>query len=66
MMRALLVAFFLSGFVVCAWAQTAPEAKPIADKPAPTAKATAKSTKPAESGPCQIGVIPIAGNLFLV
>src|SRR5262245_36716397 len=23
-------------------------------------------TRPAETGPCQIGVIPIAGNLFLV
>jgi len=35
----------------------------------PSARSTAKGpakTKPAETGPCQIGVIPIAGDLFLV
>lgn len=34
---------------------------------ASTAKsASASSTTPAESGPCQIGVIPIAGDLFMI
>jgi hypothetical protein len=41
----------------------APAAKPAGKKQALKSSTTAK---PTESGPCQIGVIPIAGNLFLV
>lgn len=41
-------------------------AKPAARKPAPQRETAARSTKPADGGPCQIGVIPIAGNLFMV
>jgi hypothetical protein len=46
--------------------RAAPAAKPAAKKLASIPKAAAQSTKPAESRSCQIGVIPIAGNLFLV
>ncbi|WP_156951757.1 hypothetical protein [Bradyrhizobium sp. WSM1743] len=35
-------------------------------KPAIRKPATVAPTKPVESGPCQIGVIPIAGDLFMV
>ena len=41
-------------------------AKPVTRKPASRPEATAKSRQPTDGGPCQIGVIPIAGNLFLV
>jgi hypothetical protein len=40
--------------------------KPAAKKPAPKSKTAAKPTDPAESGPCQIGVIPVLGDQFVV
>jgi hypothetical protein len=41
-------------------------AEPAARTPAPRARTEAKPAGAAETGHCQIGVIPIAGNLFLV
>ncbi len=41
-------------------------AKPVAKKLAPKAKASAKLSGPAESGPCQIGVIVVNVNQFAV
>jgi hypothetical protein len=41
-------------------------AKPVAKKPAPKAKAAAKPIAAADSGPCQIGVIPALGDKFLL
>ena len=71
MVRVFTAAIFLSCFIVSASAQ-APSPQGAARKPVkPAAKKSAPKTKTgakpgAESGPCQIGVIPIAGNLFLV
>jgi hypothetical protein len=77
MIRAVAAAIFLFSFPISSFAQTqpgpeettqraAPAAKPGATKLAPIPNVAARSTKPAESRSCQIGVIPIAGNLFLV
>jgi hypothetical protein len=57
----------VSCLTAAGWAQSpATSSAPAASTPArPAAKGAAK-TKPAEGGSCQIGVIPIAGNLFLV
>jgi hypothetical protein len=44
----------------------APAAKPVVKKPAPKAKTATKPLTAAESGPCQIGVIPAIGDQFVV
>jgi hypothetical protein len=72
----LLVRLFATAGVLCCLtaltsAQPTPvraatPAEPAARKPAPRAKTEAKPAGPAETGPCQIGVIPIAGNLFAI
>jgi hypothetical protein len=72
----LLVRLFATAGVLCCLtaltsAQPTPvraatPAEPAARKPAPRARTEAKPAGPAETGHCQIGVIPIAGNLFLV
>ena len=71
MVRVFTAAIFLSCFIISASAQApspqgaAPQTgTPAAKKSAPRTKAGPRPG--AESGPCQIGVIPIAGNLFLV
>jgi len=77
MLRVVVIAIFLVCAPISSFAQTQPAsaatpqpaalaAKPTAKRPARQPEAAAKSTKPADSGRCQIGVIPIAGNLFLV
>jgi hypothetical protein len=43
-----------------------PAAKNPASKTKAAAKTSAKPTAPAESGPCQIGVIPVIGDQFAV
>jgi hypothetical protein len=48
------------------WAQSSSTDVAAASTPARSAVKGAAKTKPAEGGLCQIGVIPIAGNLFLV
>jgi hypothetical protein len=68
MIRAVIAGCVLSCLAVPAWSQTQPTpgtpAKPADKKPAPKAKTDAK--KPAESGPCQLGVIPVIGDEFVV
>jgi hypothetical protein len=75
MVRVFTAAIFLSCFVISASAQTpspqgaatqtgAPAAKPAAKKSAPKTKTGAKPA--ADSGPCQIGVIPVIGDAFVV
>jgi hypothetical protein len=66
-------AVILSCFAVQGWGQspsTAPTAPspsgPVAKKSAPKAKAAAKPTAAADSGPCQIGVIPAIGDKFVL
>lgn len=69
MLRAVVIAIFVVCAPISSFAQTPPAAlaaKPTAKKPARQPEAAANSIRPAESGTCQIGVIPIAGNLFLV
>lgn len=77
MIRSFAVALVLS-CLTSAWAQaqpapaaaatqTAPPApKPPAKKPASKSKTGAKPAAPIESGPCQIGVIPVIGDQFVV
>jgi hypothetical protein len=76
MVRSLAVIAALWCLAASAWAQTPPAtgaaptqaampvAKPAAKKPAPKAKAAASPVGPAESGPCQIGVISAVGDRF--
>jgi hypothetical protein len=69
--RIVAVTIFLSCFGLSASAQSrlAPEATTQTGTPPGNhskSQSSARPTAPAESGPCQIGVIPIAGNLFLV
>src|SRR3954469_15828888 len=77
MLRVVVIAIFMVCAPISSFAQTQPAssappqpaplaAKPTAKKPARPPEAAAKSTKPADGGACRIGVIPIAGNLFLV
>jgi len=68
MLRVVITAIAIVCAPISSFAQTQPAAlaaKPITKKPARQSKA-ANSPRPADSRPCQIGVIPIAGNLFLV
>jgi hypothetical protein len=76
MLRPLAVATIVLAYLtVPAWTQspsttTAPAApspaKRVAKKSAPKAKAAVKPATLAESGPCQIGVIPALGDKFLL
>ena len=43
-----------------------PAIKPAVKKSAPKPKATTKPPKLVENGPCQLGVIPVIGNEFVV
>jgi hypothetical protein len=74
MLRVVAIAIFFVCLPIFSFAQTqraaepttrpaAQGAKPAARKPGPR---SATAVGPADSGACQIGVIPIAGNLFLV
>ena len=77
MIRAFAVALVLSCLATSAWAQAqpipgtaapiaaAPLIKPAVKKQIPKTNTTAKPTGPAESGPCQIGVIPAIGDEFV-
>ena len=77
MFRTFVVAFVVSCFATSAWAQAQPApavavptaataTKPTPKNPAAKAKASAKPAAAAESGPCQIGVIPAIGDQFVV
>ena len=76
MFRTFVVAFVMSCSVTSVWAQAQPvpaaapteaaATKPAAKKPAAKAKTSAKPAAAAESGPCQIGVIPAIGDQFVV
>lgn len=77
MVRVVFAAFLLSCFPISSFAQARSAAAPItqpapaAAKPAvkkstPKGKAAAKQPAPAESGPCQIGVISAVGDRFAV
>jgi hypothetical protein len=70
MIRIVVVACALSCLAAPAWTQTqpapgTPATQPAAKKPAPKARAAAKKPAP-ESGPCQLGVIPLIGDEFVV
>lgn len=75
MFRTFVVAFVVSWFVTSAWAQAQPVApgpaasagaKPAAKRPAAKSQAGAKPAPPADSGPCQVGVISAIGDQFVV
>jgi len=77
MVRVVFAAILLSCFPISSFvqAQSAPgpitqpapaAAKPAVKKSAPKGKAAAKQFAPAESGPCQIGVISAIGDTFAV
>jgi len=74
MLRLVVTAIALVCAPISLFAQTEPAAltaKTTAKKPArqpetATKETAAKATRPADGRACQIGVIPIAGNLFLV
>jgi hypothetical protein len=71
--RIAIAAVLASSFVATGWAQSPPTqpapaasapAKPAAKKAAPKAKPAAKQPAAVGTGPCQIGVITIVGNVF--
>jgi hypothetical protein len=68
MVRSFAIAAVLLSLAAPAMAasQTAAPTEPAARKTAPRAKTEAKPAAPAEMGRCQVGVIPIAGNLFWI
>lgn len=77
MVRVVFAAILLSSFLISSFAQaqSAPApiaqpmpavAKPAVKKSTPKGKAAAKQPAPAESGPCQIGVISAVGDKFAV
>jgi hypothetical protein len=77
MVRAFAIACVLSCLATSAWAQVQPApgtaatpaaapAKPATKKPAPKARTSAKPAAPADSGPCQVGVISVIGDEFVV
>ncbi|MCK1517943.1 hypothetical protein IVB22_36770 [Bradyrhizobium sp. 190] len=73
MIRSFAAAILLSCFTISTSAQTqpapggtAPSAAPAAKKAAPKTKTGAKRSAPAESGPCQIGIISAIGDKFAV
>jgi hypothetical protein len=60
---------FLSCFSAAGWAQAPPAPRLAPDVGKPLGKKTVKRSDTAvveSGGPCHIGVIPVAGNLFLV
>jgi hypothetical protein len=73
MIRCLTIAFALACLAGPAWTQVqpapgtaatqtaTPPIKPAAKKPAPKAKAAAKPSRPADTGPCDLGVIAAVG-----
>jgi len=67
MFRSFAAAIILVSCLTAAgWAQSSSTDVAAASTPARSAAKGAAKIKPAEGGSCQIGVIPIAGNLFLV
>jgi hypothetical protein len=75
MVRVFVVACALSCLTASAWAQGQPATtatpsaavvKPVVKKPAPKARISAKPTGLADSGPCQVGVISVIGDEFVV
>jgi hypothetical protein len=76
--RAFICVIALAGVTPSARAQSSPAPQPAATSPAkptvksttkrtaPKAKASATPSTPAESGPCQLGVIPAIGDQFVV
>jgi hypothetical protein len=67
MFRSFAAAIILVSCLTAAgWAQSSSTDVAAASSPTRSAAKGVAKTKPAEAGPCQIGVIPIAGNLFLV
>jgi hypothetical protein len=67
MFRSFAAAIILVSCLTAAgWAQSSSTDVAATSTPVRSAAKGAAKTKPAESGSCQIGVIPIAGNLFLV
>lgn len=75
MVRVFVVACALSCLTASAWAQGQPATtatpsaavvKPAVKKPAPKARISAKPPGPADSGPCQVGVISVIGDEFVV
>src|SRR5882757_8567600 len=77
MIRAFVAACALSCLSASAWAQGQPApataatpsamaVKPTVKKPAPKARISAKPPGPADSGPCQVGVISVIGDEFVV
>lgn len=67
MFRSVAAAVILASSLTAAgWAQSSSTDAAANPTPARSATKGAAKTKPAEGGSCQIGVIPIAGNLFLV
>jgi hypothetical protein len=67
MFRSFAAAIILVSCLTAAgWAQSLSTDVAAASTPARSAAKGVAKTKPAEAGSCQIGVIPIAGNLFLV
>ena len=77
MFRVVATAILLLCSPISSFAQTQPApvmplrlagvaAQPIAGRSAPKPEIAAKSRQPGDGGSCQIGVVPIAGNLFMV
>jgi hypothetical protein len=76
--RALIFVIALAGVTPSARAQSSPAPQPVASSSAkptvksttkrtgPKAKASATPSTPAESGPCQLGVIPAIGDQFVI
>jgi hypothetical protein len=66
LMNILAAAFVSYALLSPTGGQVQPAPKPEVVKPAVRKPATVAPAKPVESGPCQIGVIPIAGDLFMI
>jgi hypothetical protein len=66
MLRVVVIAVLLVCPCISSFAQTRPAPEATTRPTALAARPAATSRKSADGGPCQIGVIPIAGNLFLV
>jgi hypothetical protein len=75
MVRVFVVACALSYLTASGWAQGQPATtatpavaavKPAVKKPAPKARISAKPPGPADNGPCQVGVISVIGDEFVV
>lgn len=67
MLRCFAIVVVASCLTAAGWAQTLPAPLPASEVSKSVARKPAKrSGTPSPSGPCHIGVIPIAGNLFHV